>query len=188
MIWPCCCTAGTPLDLIYIYLKLLTKHEHMCIHMIRWLCLYKRAMHLHLLHLVWSERGWFPQTDPPLCGMPWHYKQASWKRRASVIVARGGGRRAVGAAGLLLANCVSLPAYVIIKMTLPPPVPVTVVASQRQQQSCYCLSFSWKDHVGQRAESFCSESWKIWCPAWAFFRNAPWEMGYLSSACKKPWH
>lgn len=84
-------------------------HEHIGMNMIHWPCLYIHTMHLYL-HCVQRhiKRGWFPWTDPPLCGMPWHYKQAPWRRRASVIVARGGGM--VGAAGLQLADCVSLPA------------------------------------------------------------------------------
>lgn len=185
---PCSSTAGTPLQLVRSHLYPFETADKTCMHMIEWLCLYKHAMHPHLRcverHI---KRGWFPPTDPPLCGMPWHYKQASWRRRASVIVARGGGdKQSVRRAFNWLIASLCLP--VIIKMTQPPPVPVTVVASQRQQQSCYCLSFSWKDRVGQRAEGFCSESWKIWCPAWAVFSNAPWEMSYLSSACKKPWH
>lgn len=67
-------------------------HEYTCIRMIQQLRLYKHAMHLYLRCVQRHIKGsWFPQTDPPLCGMPWHYKQASWRRRASVIVARDGG-------------------------------------------------------------------------------------------------
>lgn len=153
--------------LIYIYLKNADKiHVYMDTHaytsFIVLDCIDTACMYTSV---VW--RGWFQQTDPPLC-TPWHYKQASWGRRASVIVARGGGtstRCSMPSTGRL-----SLCLPVIIKMTQPPHVPVTVVALQSGQQSCYCLSFSWKDRVGQRAEGFCSESWKkIWCPAWAIF-------------------
>lgn len=176
-------------DLISISVKLLTIHTFTRTHTIYWLCLYKHAMRLHLRcverHI---KRGWFPQTDTPtlwqaLTLLTGFMKTTSisnccvwWRDKRSV-------QRVFS--WLIVSLC--LP--VIIKMTQPPRlIPVTVVALQSEQQSCYCLSFGWKDRVGQRAEGFCSERWKIWCPAWANFSSAPWEMSYLSSACKKPWH
>ncbi|KAK2842686.1 hypothetical protein Q5P01_012886 [Channa striata] len=43
-----------------------------------------------------------------------------------------------------------------------------------------------KDSSGAVIACPSAERIVIWCPAWIVLSKAPWEMSYLSSACKKP--
>lgn len=175
---------GAPLELVRSHLHLSDSaetHVYISTHAYMWLNCF---LCIHVRHCVWKgiHKADSHRQIPPLCRMPWHYKQASWIRQGSVIVSRG--KRDVRLVQWVF-NWLIVSLWLSMIIKTPPPSSVTLVALQK---TVAVMSFNWKDLVGQRTESFCSESWKIWCPACAILSFAPWEMCYLSGACKKPWH
>lgn len=82
---------GAPLELVRSHLHLSDSaetHVYISTHAYMWLNCF---LCIHVRHCVWKgiHKADSHRQIPPLCRMPWHYKQASWIRQGSVIVSRG---------------------------------------------------------------------------------------------------
>lgn len=126
---------GAPLELVRSHLHLSDSaetHVYISTHAYMWLNCF---LCIHVRHCVWKgiHKADSHRQIPPLCRMPWHYKQASWIRQGSVIVSRG--KRDVRLVQWVFNwLIVSLWLSMIIKTPPPPPPPpssVTLVALQK---------------------------------------------------------
>lgn len=128
---------GAPLELVRSHLHLSDSaetHVYISTHAYMWLNCF---LCIHVRHCVWKgiHKADSHRQIPPLCRMPWHYKQASWIRQGSVIVSRG--KRDVRLVQWVF-NWLIVSLWLSMIIKTPPPI-LSHTGGIAKDSSCYVL-------------------------------------------------